>query len=74
LLFAWYDSNSYRSGFDMGDSWGLVGMAIGAVVNYDRGIDKQCDGPCPWPDPDCFEIGNNETIINITQSQSYFSW
>ena len=25
--------NSYRAGFDMGDEWGLVGEAIGGVIN-----------------------------------------
>ena len=44
--------NSYRAGFDMGDEWGLVGEAIGGVINYDRGIPKfRCAGACPWPDP-----------------------
>ena len=67
--------NSYRAGFDMSDSWGLVGEAIEGVVSYDLGINTQkCTGTCPWPDPDCFEIGNNESRINPTQSQSYFSW
>jgi hypothetical protein len=59
----------------MGDSWGLAKESIGGVINYDRGIHSSgCTGACPWPDPDCFEIGNNETKINRTQSQSYFSW
>ena len=28
-------------------------------------------GQCPWPDADCFEIGNNISKINAIQSQSY---
>ena len=69
--------NSFRAGFDMGDSWGLAEESITGLVNWNNGLRQPyagCAGPCPWPDPDCFEIGNNLTKINVTQSQSYFSW
>jgi hypothetical protein len=69
--------NSFRAGFDMGDSWGLATESIGGVVAWNNGLGQPyggCAGACPWPDADCFEIGNNISKINVTQSQSYFSW
>ena len=66
--------NSYRAGFDMGDEWGQVSEQIGGVVGYNRGIQTNCDGACPWADADCFEIGNNLTRIDRVQSQTYFNW
>ena len=64
--------NSCRSGFDMGDSWGLVGEQIGGVVEYNRRIQtNRCDGGvCPWPDADCLAIGNNLSTVNVVQAQS----
>lgn len=67
--------NSFRSGFDMSDSWGNVGEQIGGVVKWNEAVQGQrCAGSCPWPDADCLEIGNNISNINVVESQSYFSW
>ena len=58
----------------MGDSWGLAEESIAGVINYDRGIERfSCAGACPWPDADCLEIGNNESHIDVVQSQSYLA-
>jgi len=69
--------NSYRSGFDMGDSFGLVGEQINGIVKYAitqcQG-NVPCDGVDAWADADCLEIGNNLTKINYTQAATYFSW
>jgi hypothetical protein len=66
--------NSFRSGFDMSDSWGNVGEQISGVVRWDEALPSSCAGACPWPDADCLEIGNNITQITVIESQSYFSW
>lgn len=66
--------NSFRSGFDMSDSWGNVPEQIYGVVRYNQNMDTRCVGACPWPDADCMEIGNNMTKIDLVQAQSYFSW
>jgi len=60
----------------MGDNWGLVSEQINGVKSYNAKIqENNCDGGvCPWPDADCLEIGNNLTMINYVQAQSYFSW